>query len=1237
MAYVAVLLLAAAAVSADIRQLSLPTNDLIYDPGTRRIYASVPSRAGALGNSVISIDPETGQMGPAVFVGSEPNKLARSDDGQYLYVGLNGASAVRRFDLTSQTAGPQFSLGLPQFIGPLRPGDIEVAPGHPETVAVALGNGGVAVYDNGVPRPKQLSWPAHIRQITYGRSADRLYGSEARFARMAVDPSGVTLIDSLEVGLLGSKIQFAGGRIYGSSGLVIDPDTGQQVGTFNVGFSNTVAPDLAAGRVYFLSGMDHHPTRSLLAFDPRTFLQLASMPVPGVNGPASSLIRWGEREDGSGGGLAFRTDQGQVFLIRPSVATSTGIDLALSGSATPDPVAQDRPLTLSLVVANTSSAPATGVTLIESLPTPLADMVVSITASQGQCRQAGSQIICSLGSLAGGARAEVTVVLRPGASNPAGISAWTGVASVTASEPDPKPDNNRTDLMVHVIPRGSPPSALPPLRQLTLATNDLVYDPVSRKIYASVPGSAPSGGNSITSIDPTTGQLGPSVFVGSEPNKLALSDDGQYLYVGLDGASSVRRFDLDSQTAGLQFSLGQGSFLGPYYVGDMEVMPGNPRTVAISQRSRGVSPSFAGVAIYDDGVPRGKVVPYPTLISSIVFSDLPSRLYGYNMESSEFGFRRMTIDAAGVVVDDVTENLITGYGTQIYYDQGLIFSTAGQVVDPEARRLLGTFTGLGFGAPMVPDVKGGRAYFLTGEGTTRTLLIFDVRTFRLIGSREIPEVRGRVNRLIRWGQGRADGGGLAFGTSERQVFLITLEHLNTPPLDFSLSLSPDRASGEGVVTLTVTLTAPAPVGGVRMELLSSRPAAAAVPPTLLVPVGARSASTSVAVHAVPVPLDVVLTASMASVTHTATLRLTPMAQPTPTTGAQLTLFPNPVLGGMPALGQLILARPAGAGGVTVPLTSDYPHLIALPATVTVPPGASAVTFTIGTQSVRQSFPATVTAGTGAGAVKATLVLVPVTAPVPVTPTAPPLNLLVNGSFEEPSVPAGQPGRSLSGAGDLPGWRLLRGSVTVLSALPAVRQPAPDGGRQSLVLSGEDGMGTIEQSFATEPGRDYLFSGWISHTPGTTEGLAWIYVNSRAYGQFSHAERYFGATTPADMRWVRFVAPIRATGTTTTLTLSGLTPGDGAVFDGLAVTPVDPQNASVTPAPPTGPPAAPTGLAATQVGADRVTLTWKDNSSDEAVFVVYRQEAGKEWVKLADAPRNSTSYTDQGLRPGTTYR
>src|SRR2546429_2887508 len=79
--------------------------------------------------------------------------------------------------------------------------------------------------------------------------------------------------------------------------------------------------------------------------------------------------------------------------------------------------------------------------------------------------------------------------------------------------------------------RGSAPAvhqaAVDTIVHLPLVTNDLVSDPVTQLIYASVPSSVGAGGNSITPINPASSAAGTPVFVGSEPNKMALSDDGK--------------------------------------------------------------------------------------------------------------------------------------------------------------------------------------------------------------------------------------------------------------------------------------------------------------------------------------------------------------------------------------------------------------------------------------------------------------------------------------------------------------------------------------------------------------------------------------------------------------------------------------------------------------------------------------------------------------------------------------
>ena len=147
------------------------------------------------------------------------------------------------------------------------------------------------------------------------------------------------------------------------------------------------------------------------------------------------------------------------------------------------------------------------------------------------------------------------------------------------------------------------------IRQIALSTNDVVYSSSTGKLYASVPSIAGSTGNRIATINPTTGTVDNSVFIGSEPTLLAMSNDGNSLYVSLEGAFAVRRFDTQTETPGLQFSVGQDSFFGRHRVNDVAVAPGSPNLVAIARQYPGTSPPEAGVAVFDNGVQRPNTGP----------------------------------------------------------------------------------------------------------------------------------------------------------------------------------------------------------------------------------------------------------------------------------------------------------------------------------------------------------------------------------------------------------------------------------------------------------------------------------------------------------------------------------------------------------------------------------------------------------------------------------------------------
>ncbi|HET6890253.1 MAG TPA: Calx-beta domain-containing protein, partial [Pyrinomonadaceae bacterium] len=302
-----------------IRKLSLPANGLVFSQHNQSLYASVPSSAGANGNSITKIVPETGVTGPSVFIGSEPNRLALSDDGQTLYTHLTGANAIRRFDIPSHTAGLQFTAGNQPPI------DMEVLPGSPQSIAVSrISFGGVAIFDNEVQRPNIGSSNFGIGFIDFGATASTLYGlSSQELVKFSVDSSGLSQ-SSVTSGLLtgsAGSFEFVNGLLYSGSGPVADPEAKVLKGRFQSGFSNSFVVDQANGRIFFLT---NDSTPVLRAFDINTFLPLGAVTLNNVTGTPVNLVRWGVN------GLAFNTvgnfsnTQSNVYLLQTALVSNAG-------------------------------------------------------------------------------------------------------------------------------------------------------------------------------------------------------------------------------------------------------------------------------------------------------------------------------------------------------------------------------------------------------------------------------------------------------------------------------------------------------------------------------------------------------------------------------------------------------------------------------------------------------------------------------------------------------------------------------------------------------------------------------------------------------------------------------------------------------------------------------------------------------------------------------------------------
>jgi len=67
------------------------------------------------------------------------------------------------------------------------------------------------------------------------------------------------------------------------------------------------------------------------------------------------------------------------------------------------------------------------------------------------------------------------------------------------------------------------------------------------------------------------------------------------------------------------------------------------------------------------------------------------------------------------------------------------------------------------------------------------------------------------------------------------------------------------------------------------------------------------------------------------------------------------------------------------------------------------------------------------------------------------------------------------------------------------------------------------------------------------------------------------------------------------------------------------------------------PVKPIGLVATVLSKNSISLTWTDNSDNEASFIIQRSLNGTTWTEVGTVNENITSYIDNGLNPSTSYQ
>lgn len=305
--------------------------------------------------------------------------------------------------------------------------------------------------------------------------------------------------------------------------------------------------------------------------------------------------------------------------------------------------------------------------------------------------------------------------------------------------------------------------------------NDLVWDSARNILYISSPATSTQNPNTVLAIDPSSlvVKYTYSAAAGSLPNRLAISGDAKYLYVGLDGNGTVQRLSLPSLAPDITIPLGSAPGLGPYFALDLQVAPGQSNTIAVARginSGSSIVTAQGGVAVYDDAVQRPSVVTPTTqagdvLIDTIQWGADATALYGADNENLSADFYKLAVSASGVTLAGDSPGYFPAPNMRIHYDGGsqLLYGDDGLAVNPVAATQVGNFVSTGI---MVPDSTIGDAYFVgqpTSENGTVSYLVqsFNLAAYTPVARFTIDQIEGAPQHLIRWG-----ASGLAFNTQK---------------------------------------------------------------------------------------------------------------------------------------------------------------------------------------------------------------------------------------------------------------------------------------------------------------------------------------------------------------------------------------------------------------------------------------------------------------------------------------
>jgi len=477
--------------------------------------------------------------------------------------------------------------------------------------------------------------------------------------------------------------------------------------------------------------------------------------------------------------LKVCTDQACASQIAGSPITVgvTYVVAAVSGTSAPTVA-----LSLTAIKAqalptdvSTPAAPSIGMTIQNAPSFPI---TFTLTSSSNGIASAAFGLPMPSGVGSSGQNNNVAVTYRAPSTLAAGV--YQDTITITAClDPacvNPLVGSPQTIQVTYQIGNNLPGPNGYTVTTVALQANDMVWDPVHSRLYASVSASSASSPSTIAVIDPTTATVTGTVTLGAEVGRLAISDDGQYLYAALKGAATIRRLLLPALSSDITINIGiapQGNALETW---DLQVAPGSPRTLAVARTIPVNEPQSMGIVVFDDATARPTIAGINAQgatneLAYLQWGATTSAMYSEGQSMID----TLSVNSSGATV---TSSVTDGPDGKVHFYNNLLFMDAGTVFDTGLGQVVGQLPSTGeVDRTVIVDGGLSRIFRLSENGGTYSYLtIYDLKSYAVLKSfTVIGHTLGFwTPAFVRWGPN-----GLAYVSQDGSIVIVAGPYLTS--------------------------------------------------------------------------------------------------------------------------------------------------------------------------------------------------------------------------------------------------------------------------------------------------------------------------------------------------------------------------------------------------------------------------------------------------------------------------